>query len=141
MYVGPVYSAEKLRGTICPWCIADGSAAQKFKASFSDLESLAGKVSDDVINEVQMRTPGFISWQQGEWLACCRDACEFHGDAPKAELQALAGGDLMERLHAMNLEASDWDQMVKHYHPGGSPAVYKFVCRHCRKIQYSWDCD
>lgn len=141
IYVGPVYSIKKLSGFVCPWCISDGSAARKFDASFSDVELLAGNVSDDVIVEIEKRTPGFISWQQGNWLFCCGDVCEFHGDAPKAELQALNDIAMEKLAKSMLLEKESLRKIVEDYQPGGSPAVYKFICRHCRRIQYNWDCD
>ncbi|MGQ3379925.1 CbrC family protein [Priestia endophytica] len=34
-YTGPFYSIEDVEG-ICPWCIADGSAAKKYDGEFQD---------------------------------------------------------------------------------------------------------
>ena len=31
--------------------------------------------------------------------------------------------------------------IAEHYQPGGSPAFYKFVCRHCKRVVLGWDCD
>jgi uncharacterized protein CbrC (UPF0167 family) len=57
---------------------------------FSDDHPLAqAGVPDEVIEEVARRTPGYNSWQQEVWLSCCDDACQFHGDAARSELQAL----------------------------------------------------
>ena len=36
IYTSSVYAEESLDEEICPWCIADGSAAEKFDASFCD---------------------------------------------------------------------------------------------------------
>ena len=100
IYTASVYAPGWYRDCICPWCIADGSAAEKFEAMFSDDHPLAqAGVPDAVIEEVTRRTPGFNSWQQEEWLSCCGDACEFHGDAPRSELQALQG-ELRWRGHS-----------------------------------------
>ncbi|QOG23992.1 hypothetical protein FOM02_41000 [Bradyrhizobium sp. SEMIA] len=41
VYIGPVYAAEELCESLCPWCVADGSAHGKHGASFTD-ESGAG---------------------------------------------------------------------------------------------------
>ncbi|HAY69962.1 MAG TPA: hypothetical protein DCY82_17030 [Acidimicrobiaceae bacterium] len=39
--VGPAYSVEEIEeGSVCPWCIADGSAAMKLSAEFADGHSL-----------------------------------------------------------------------------------------------------
>src|SRR5260221_13258141 len=81
MYVGSVYAIEDLDDCICPWCIADGSAADKFDASFADdLNLIKAGVSLEIIHEVTGRNPGYISWQAEYWEAHCEDACEFHGD-------------------------------------------------------------
>ena len=140
IYIGSVYAIESLQNQLCPWCIADGSAAEKFDAQFSDAEPLieAGLPSD-VVQEVTRRTPGYSSWQQEVWLACCHDACEFHGDAPREELQSL-GGDRLSRLLTENaLKPSDWPRVLEHYRPGGDFSVFRFVCRHCREPRYGFD--
>lgn len=63
IYTGPVYAKDELDRRLCPWCIADGSAAQRFDASFGDVEGLAGQVAADVLDEVLHRTPGYVTWQ------------------------------------------------------------------------------
>jgi len=40
IYAGPSYCEVELDVALCPWCIADGSAHEKFDASFVD-EALA----------------------------------------------------------------------------------------------------
>jgi len=90
VYISNTYCEEEIVEALCPWCIADGSAARQFDAIFSDDHPLikAG-VPASVVEEVTRRTPGFTSWQQDEWLCCCGDACEFHGDPSRAHLAAL----------------------------------------------------
>lgn len=140
IYTASVYAEESLEDSICPWCIADGSAAQKFEATFSDdIPLIEAGLPDDVIEEVTTRTPGFNSWQQETWQSCCEDACEFHGDAPRAELLELQGDALAETLAACEWDESIWTPFVQGYQPGGNPAVYKFVCRHCGKVKYVVD--
>ncbi len=47
IYSGPVYSEmDGLDDSICPWCIADGSAAAKFEAVFVDVNSIADAVPE-----------------------------------------------------------------------------------------------
>jgi len=141
IYTASVYAEETLDEEICPWCIADGSAAENFLATFSDdISLLDAEISDDIIEEVTMRTPGFESWQSEVWLTCCEDACEFHGDATKKDLQALDEDAVEEMLEAWDWEMSDWKELVKNYQPKGDPAVYKFVCRHCGEARYNMDC-
>lgn len=77
-YVGPVYAETELNEQLCPWCIADGSAARKFDAEFTDVGlGLPPDVPDSVTDEIAHRTPGFHSWQQDHWLYHCGDGCTF----------------------------------------------------------------
>lgn len=140
VYTGPVYSSTKPKDFICPWCVADGSAAQKFKATFNhDAPLRKAGLPVAVIEEVTRRTPGYIAWEEDHWLTCCNDSCEFHGDAPHEELLGLKGEALAEILRAFHWEEARWNRYVLSYKPAGNPAVYKFVCIHCRKIQYGLD--
>ena len=76
IYVGPVYSVDELDECICPWCISDGSAHNKFDAEFTDAAGVGGgcrqpgQVDSKIIEEVAYRTPGFSGWQQERWLTC-----------------------------------------------------------------------
>lgn len=140
VYTGPVYASGSYEDCICPWCIADGAAAGKFTAQFAEDGPLTeAGLPEPVIEEVTKRTPGYSSWQQEQWLSCCGDACEFHGAAPRTELQALQGETLARTLGAWEWRESEWPRFMQHYQPGGSPAVYKFRCRHCGIIKYAVD--
>ena len=88
IYTGPVCCEDELRDALCPWCIADGSAHKKFDASFTDEAGFPDGIAQSVIEEVAWRTPGFNSWQQGEWLACCNDAAAFVKPAGYKEIQS-----------------------------------------------------
>ena len=74
-YVGPVYAEDEVEG-LCPWCIADGSAAERFDAEFTEVD---GDVPDDVLVELTRRTPGFTGWQQERWLVHCDDGAAYLG--------------------------------------------------------------
>lgn len=127
---------------LCPWCIADGSAAQKFDATFVDDHPLAqAGLKPEIIDEVVRRTPGYISWQQDSWLVCCNDACEFHGDLKKEEMTSLPHETIAEFKKEHRVDDRIWGELLDDYSPGGSPAIYKFVCRHCRKIHLGFDFD
>src|SRR5689334_11952726 len=79
-YRGTVYAAEDLDNRLCPWCIADGSAARVFDAEFTEPSWTATDgVSVEATEIVVHRTPGFVGWQQERWLHHCNDAAEFHG--------------------------------------------------------------
>jgi len=49
IYVGPVFAVEELEECLCPWCIADGSAAARFDAQFTDVLDVLENVPADVV--------------------------------------------------------------------------------------------
>jgi len=139
--VSTIYAIDEVE-TICPWCIDDGSAASKFDGEFSDSHPLLSDgIAIDIVKEVCERTPSFISWQQERWLSHCNDACEFHGDAEKSDLEALAGEDLREFLSEEYINEEMWPEILKNYVKGGGLAIYKFKCRGCGKNRFYTDCD
>jgi uncharacterized protein CbrC (UPF0167 family) len=80
IYTGPVYATDEIE-PLCPWCIADGSAAARFDASFTDVAELPDDVPAEAIVRVMRRTPGFSGWQQEHWLFHCGDGAAFLGRA------------------------------------------------------------
>jgi uncharacterized protein CbrC (UPF0167 family) len=81
VYAGPYYTEKNfiLTNHICPWCIAEGTAAKLFGATFND----TGAVDDipmEARREIEERTPGFETWQQGTWMECCGDGAAFMGE-------------------------------------------------------------
>lgn len=134
MYTSNLYCPDEVEA-ICPWCIADGSAAKIFDGMFCDDYPLreAG-LAEEIIDEVSHRTPGFNSWQQEVWLSCCNDACEFHGDLPKKEMKEMTFDQFREAFQDSRVSESQFEEFKKHYEPVRNPAIYKWVCRHCGKI-------
>ena len=138
-YNSNIYAEEEIE-FICPWCIANGKAAEKFDGLFSDDYPLVqAGVNEKTIEEVTKRTPGYNSWQQEEWQAHCGDACEFHGDAKKAELEKLEGVNLEEFLKVQMITPEVWKDVLEGYEPGGNPAIYKYVCHQCGEVIYTMD--
>jgi len=139
IYNSVMYSEDDIEN-ICPWCISNGAAASKFDGSFvDDLTLINDGLSDKIITEVTELTPGFNSWQQDKWLSHCGDACEFHGDADRSDLVDLTGEKLMSFLKSELIDLEYWDQLLKGYEKGGSPAVYKFKCCGCSECFYYMD--
>jgi uncharacterized protein CbrC (UPF0167 family) len=142
IYACSTHCRTNIREQLCPWCIADGSAATKYDAMFCDDHWLVkAGLAEEIITEVTRRTPGYTSWQGDEWQSCCQDACEFHGDLSREELRSLSGKALDNLLSGTGWTTADVSALSAHYQPGGSPAIYKFVCRHCREPRYYYDCD
>jgi hypothetical protein len=147
IYEGPIYCTEEISG-VCPWCIADGSAAAKFEAEMTDAASVGGQgweeVSDAIVEEVSKRTPGFRGWQQERWWTHCKDAAEFLG------IVGVIDGTLLETPEAKDFVAEiqrDWDFSTDEWQtyvstPSDEHATttYVFRCRHCRKLGGYADC-
>ena len=137
--VSTIYAMDDVE-TICPWCISDGTAAEKYDGEFSDSHPLLSDgIDKKIVSEVCERTPSFISWQQERWLAHCIDACEFHGDAEKSDLENLSGEELNESLTAEYLNINAWQEILQNYTKGSSPAIYKLRCRACGKNRFYSD--
>ncbi|MEU3355203.1 CbrC family protein [Streptomyces sp. NPDC037389] len=131
-YTGPVYAVEKPDGRLCPWCIADGTAAARYEAHFSgDVEG------DDVPREVLLaiaeRTPGFTGWQDERWLLHCGDGAAFLGRVGAVEL-----ADHPDALESLRQGVSHWgwsadqiDHFLGSLDKDGQPTAYLFRCRTC----------
>jgi len=125
--------------TVCPWCIADGSAHEKLGLEFTDRESIGGgeweSVSGEIVDEVAFRTPGFSGWQQERWFTHCGDAAEFLGPMGKEQLEQV-GPEAVEvvRLES-GYEAKEWANYYNSLNLRTGPATaYLFKCCHCGKL-------
>jgi uncharacterized protein CbrC (UPF0167 family) len=143
-YSGGLYTELDL-SIVCPWCIADGSAHERFHVEFNDLgigdESRGWEaVPQNIKDEVLFRTPGFSGWQQERWLAHCDDAAEFLGPVGKAELEQF-GPDAIESIRRDAGVGTDWtlylDSMDRQHGPA---TAYLFRCLKCGTLLGYSDC-
>ncbi|MEU6253409.1 CbrC family protein [Streptomyces sp. NPDC047043] len=129
IYPGPVYAVDDgLDDALCPWCLADGSAAERYEAQFTEVE---GRVPMEIVRTVEQRTPGFAGWQQERRLTHCDDAAVFLGRAGARELRPYPDAleHLAEEFDETFLTALDADDQ---------PTAYLFRCRHCaRHLAYA----
>jgi uncharacterized protein CbrC (UPF0167 family) len=138
IYTGPVYTEKNflLEDHLCPWCIADGSAAKRFGATFTDTGQTED-IADAVRNELETRTPGFTAWQQEQWLSCCGDAAAFIGLAGALELQQDFPAAIPEVRRYLRSEYDLSKQEVEELFAALSkthqPTTYIFRCLHCHR--------
>lgn len=130
LYTGPVYGMGEPDGRLCPWCIADGSAAARYEAHFCG-NLVGGDVPREVLAAVAERTPGFSAWQDPQWLLHCGDGAAFLGRAGAAEL-----ADHPDALAMLAREMDRWPADQVEEFPGaldkdGQPTAYLFRCRVC----------
>lgn len=93
------FYAQEYPDYICPFCIADGSASQKYDGEFNDytsIESVSPNPSDPkspidpaLLEEICCRTPSYTSWQQAEWKVHCNEPCAFIDYADVATITPL----------------------------------------------------
>jgi hypothetical protein len=138
IYTGPTSGAENLTRAVCPWCIADGSAAARFSVRFVDPAGIGDygrwpRVPVEVVVEISTRTPAFNGWQQERWWTHCGDGAEFIGIAGRTELETR----WPEAIPAIRDDAAvgnDWDDYYARMRSDSSPTAYVFRCRHCGRV-------
>lgn len=137
-YTTTPYGLGEQPELLCPWCIADGSAHTRFGSEFvSDIgetdigetdinkRDTGGEVPREIIDEVNLRTPGYLSWQGEQWLTHCGDAAAFLGPAGWEELRKLPQA-------CAALVADGWDESVLPMMTrDGDLTAYLFKCLHC----------
>jgi uncharacterized protein CbrC (UPF0167 family) len=86
VYTGPVFATDDfVDGPLCPWCIADGSAALRLRIEFTDVGAdVPDEVPGRALDEITERTPGFNGWEQEHWLYHCADGAAFVGTTEAA---------------------------------------------------------
>jgi uncharacterized protein CbrC (UPF0167 family) len=131
-YTGPTYASEEIE-RLCPWCIADGSAAIRFEAWFTETYDAPDDVPPAVVAELLTRTPGFKAWQQEYWLFHCRDAAAFLGRVGYRELRAYPEAQemLLREARSYGWSAEEAEYYVQHLDAEGDATGYLFRCLHC----------
>jgi uncharacterized protein CbrC (UPF0167 family) len=149
IYTGPIYGAAGHPKFVCPWCIADGSAAAKFGCVFNDAGYLGRprppvgpdiRLPPDEQQAIERRTPGFTTWQGNHWMDCCGHACIYLGEASAEDLAgrwAAAVPSILEEL-------TEWIEdrrakLIRGIRKGGGPCAYVFQCQRCRGLRGYWD--
>jgi uncharacterized protein CbrC (UPF0167 family) len=134
IYTGPVYAVDDLTNSLCPWCIADGTAASKLDAEFTDVGfGVPEDVPPSATEEIARRTPGFSGWQQEHWLYHCGDGAAFLGVVGRKELEPYP--DARDCLRCEREDFGWSPQQVEDYlaalDKDDQPTAYLFRCRHC----------
>jgi uncharacterized protein CbrC (UPF0167 family) len=124
---------------LCPWCVADGSAARRFDGSFSDWLGIDGvpiepneplTVDEDAAREITDRTPSYPSWQQEEWRSHCGLPCAFIGFVGVDDLPGL----LSDPVFARDVDGGvgfPGDVVRSYLRRDGDLAGYLFRCVVC----------
>jgi uncharacterized protein CbrC (UPF0167 family) len=137
-YTSSFYSVEEPE-YICPWCIADGKAAEKYKGEFNDYEGIENSenIEKELLLQASERTPSYTSWQQEVWLTHCNEPCAFVGYADTKTIEPL-----MEELNDdIENNGYDPDFIKSSLTKDGSLVGYLFQCVNCNQHRLHVDCD
>lgn len=139
IYTASVYSRKELGESLCPWCIADGSAHKKFKARLYDTEAMAEEIPDAAAKEIEERTPGFSSWQSPTWPACCGDAATFLEPVGIKEIQHDYREDNVEMvvlnhiIYNLGMSGGAATRLLNSLNRDGGPTAYLWKCAKCNR--------
>jgi hypothetical protein len=143
IYEGPVYATDELTDSLCPWCVADGSAHAKFDATFVDSEAFAEGTPASAVEEITERTPGYNAWQSEHWPMCCDDATAFLMPAGIAEIREhhreWEGAILNHIIYEMQISGGAATRLLGSLQRDAAPTAYLFRCLHCGRPHFHVD--
>lgn len=149
VYKGPFYSVENI-DLICPWCVANGQAAQKYEGEFQSYTSIEGispdpKLPNTItykkaeIDELILQTPSYTAWQQAVWLGHCESPCAFIDYVGWEEIKDLVV-ELKEDIEQIKIDYHITQGMFeKMLQNNGDFQGYLFQCIHCKKHRLTID--
>ena len=139
------YSIEK-PNYICPWCIANGQTAEKYKGEFNDYCGIEGVSPDpndpeptipkELLFEITNKTPSYYSWQQEVWLTHCNEPCAFIGYAEEKNIEPLMT-ELNEDIQTFDFEPDFLKEAISK----GGVSGYLFQCVNCGQHRLHIDFD
>lgn len=143
LYEGPLYCEDDRDGSVCPWCIADGSAHRELDATFVDSEAFTDDVPAAVVEAITERTPGFASWGSDQWPACCNDAAAFIQSAGIKEIRAidptLESAALDHIVRQMGVSGTAATRLLNALDRERGPTAHVFRCLRCRAYRFEID--
>lgn len=156
LYKGPFYT-EYDDVKVCPWCISDGRASEKYNGVFQssvdykgttlmvsyDSESrdymylrndeIVEPITDDNLNTLLFRTPSYVAWQEPHWMSHCGELCIFMGYLEIDELEGMR-----EKLQE---DISKYESMygtgIRNLALSGG--LYLFQCTACYQLRLHLD--
>ena len=112
---------------LCPFCIANGLAAEKFDAEFVQDAEGQGELDPEKDQLLFCQTPGYSSWQGENWLSCCQDYCAYLGTVGTRELKAMG---IAEQVLADYEARGEYQDIEEYLVKDGSLCGYLFRCHH-----------
>jgi uncharacterized protein CbrC (UPF0167 family) len=131
---------------ICPTCIIDGKASEKFQGKFQEPEYCEPVSSPEKLDELCHRTPGYYAPEKAYWLAHCDDFCalvDLIDDWCEIEEKGIEREIEEDWVINDNYDITDIAVIKEHlnFDNGGAFNGYLFRCLHCGKHRLYVDCD
>ncbi|QFP75173.1 CbrC family protein [Deinococcus sp. AJ005] len=140
-YVGSLYVPGGKPEFLCPWCVADGSAAAKFQGGFQDAD-FSENASAESVAAVMRQTPRVVIWNPIFWPDHCDECCTYFGEFIPSEQPELAlRTDVLAEAQAIARGISEkWGaEDVLDCGERGSITLHLFQCRQCGTHKLSPD--
>ncbi len=121
---------------VCVHCIASGKAGEEHDVFFNNQYPTSFEDAHKV-EELHLRTPSILSWQEISWLEHCEDFCAYVGSVNWEEISHLEKelhDDLMTEASEYNLEQEEFKKALNTYIVG-----HLFTCLHCGKHRLTTD--
>jgi len=134
-YVGPIYAGKEVEG-VCPWCIANGKAADKYDATFVDEDEVENISDDTLVNELTKRTPGYFFPQDDVWPAHCGDYCTLLGKVTWQEIEQNLP-DLVVELEKIRDRLEITEEVLREDLSRKNSPLWAtlFQCKKCKKYR------
>jgi uncharacterized protein len=136
-YDGPIFSEEEIESAICPECIKNGKAREKFQLEFVDRRSIGDNgrwenVGEEIKDIICFNTPGFYGYQHEKWWTHCKDAAVFLGSFNGYELKGQVLDD-MENLLLKDgdLTRNNARKLILKCNNDSGPYLFLFQCLKC----------
>lgn len=146
LYDGPIYGDRRDEPLVCPWCIANGRAAES-GCSFNDAtiypySDTTPQMSPADAELVEKRTPGYTTWQGNRWLMCCGRACIYLGEAENTdELRGRFAQAIPSLFAEDDLDSTEQEEVINQVVRGAGPCcAYIFSGQVCEALTAYWDC-
>lgn len=132
VYTASAYTVNEIRGKICPWCISDGSAANRLSVEFLPPYAVQMcNVPDTVVDEVVRRTPGYHSWQEEAWIGHCNDACAYLGCATPDQCSNATPEAVDRFAESLGIGSEEARDTLMKYNQYQEISIHRFLCLHC----------
>ncbi|MEI0485427.1 CbrC family protein [Brachyspira intermedia] len=127
---------------LCPECIANGKAAEKFNCDFIDEPFDSDNIienRDEKIEELTKRTPEYSAWQQPYYPNHCDDFCKFISYVGYKELKER---NLLDKIIiSFDNDEDSVREYIEDLEIEGNFQGYLFECLKCGQLILHTDCD